>query len=175
MISSEEIMTKHPNIVNIADVEPIETSHGNKFAAKRKRLGAITGAEEIGCSWYEIPVGKQAFPHHAHYGNEESFFIISGEGFCRIGEQSVHVKAGDYVSCPKGEDHAHSLKNTGTVPLVYLGISTAHEVDIMVYPDSNKIAMVGAANMHQGLKKAKFSKLIKDQPNVDYYLDEEEA
>lgn len=163
---------KHPQIVNIDDVEVIETNHG-KFANKRKRLGAPAGANELGCSWFEVPPGKQAFPHHAHFGNEEAFFILSGEGELRIGEKTVPVKAGDFVSCPRGEEYAHSLVNTGKEALTYLGISTANSTDIMVYPDSKKIAMAAGGNMHAGLKSARLMKLFKDQPNVDYYLDEE--
>lgn len=166
-------MSKHPQVVNVNDIEAIETKHGQKFAAKRKRLAAASGAQEIGCSWFEVPPGKQAFPHHAHYGNEEAFFVISGEGTCRLGQDSFLIKKGDYVSCPRGEEYAHSITNTGTEPLIYLGISTANSTDIMVYPDSKKIAIAGNANMHAGLKSARLMKLFKDQPNVDYYLDEE--
>lgn len=166
-------MARHPNIINISEVETIDVVHGNRFAAKRKRLAAAVGASEIGCSWYEIPPGKQAFPHHAHYNNEEAFLIISGEGVCRIGPESIPVQSGDYISCLKGSDHAHSLKNTGAVPLIYISISTAHETDVMVYPDSKKVAIVGGANMHEGLRKAQFSRIFKDQDSVDYYLDEQ--
>ncbi|WP_413559213.1 cupin domain-containing protein [Bdellovibrio sp. HCB209] len=164
---------RHSQVVNIDEVDAVESSHGNKFANKRKRLGALSGSQEIGCSWYEVPPGKQAFPHHAHYGNEESFFIISGSGQCRIGNETVAVRAGDFVSFPRGEDYSHSLFNNGFEPLVYLGVSTANQTDIMVYPDSKKIAIAGGANMHAGLKAAKLHKMFKDQPNVDYYLDEE--
>lgn len=166
-------MKKHPHIVNINDLESVTSSHGQKFESKRKRLSAAAGGKELGCSIYEIPPGKQAFPHHAHLGNEESFYIVSGRGECRIGDEKFEVSAGSYVACPAGEENAHSLRNIGAEPLVYLGISTSNETDIMLYPDSKKIAIAGGANMQQGLKTAKYYKVIKDQPSVEYYLDEE--
>lgn len=44
---------------------------------------------------------------------------------------------------------------------------------ICLITDSNKFAVAGGADMHKGLKSAAFGKLLKDQPSVDYYLDEE--
>lgn len=161
------------HIKNLSEIDAVENSHGQSFASSRKRLAAATGAQQIGCSWYEIPPGKKAFPHHYHFGNEEAFYILSGTGEVRLGDQRYTVSAGDYIACPVGPECAHSLKNTGTEPLRYLGISTANATDVMIYPDSQKVAMVGGADMHKGLKSAPFSKLLKDQPSVDYYLDEE--
>lgn len=166
-------MSRHPHIVNAKDLETIHNQHNQKFESKRKRLSAAAGGKEIGCSVYEIPPDKQAFPHHAHFGNEEAFYIISGRGECRIGDSKYEVGAGDYVACPAGEENAHSLKNIGAEPLVYLGISTSNSTDIMIYPDSKKIAIAAGANMQQGLKTAKYYKVMKDQPSVEYYLDEE--
>lgn len=166
-------MKRHSHVTNINEVEGMNLSHGNKFAAVRKRLGASSGARDLGCSWYEVPPGKQAFPHHAHFGNEEAFFILSGEGVCRIGTEEVKVRAGDFISCPRGPDFAHSLRNTSDVPLTYLGFSTANDTDIVTYPDSQKIGLMGGANMQEGLRSARLVKIFKDQPNVDYYQDEE--
>lgn len=166
-------MKKHPHIINVKDAEPLTVAKGEKFSFTRHRLSSSAGSKDIGCSWYEIPPGKQAFPHHAHLGNEEAFFILSGEGECRIGNERFAVKSGDYVACPAGEENAHSLVNTGTTPLTYLGISTTNHIDITVYPDSKKYGFVAGADVQKGLMSAKFLKLWKEQDNVDYYLDEE--
>jgi uncharacterized cupin superfamily protein len=160
------------SIRNLDEIEAVSTATGEKFALTRKRLAAPTGGKEIGCSWFEVPPGKTAFPHHAHFGNEEAFFILSGKGICRIGDERFEVSAGDYIACPAGEETSHSLQNTGEENLRYLGISTAHGTDVIVYPDSQKIAVIGGADMHKGLKSAPLSKMFKDPVNVDYYLDE---
>jgi len=151
----------------------MDFSHGARFGGLRKRLAAGSGSKEIGCSWFELPPGRQNFPRHYHFGNEEAFFILSGTGTLRIGEEAIPIGAGDYIACPPGEASAHAILNTGTEPLSYLGISTAHGTDVVVYADSHKYSAVGGADMHKGLKAAPFFKTVKDQPDVDYFLDEE--
>lgn len=160
-------------IKNLSEIEASHSSSGTRFASTRKRLSGPAGGKDIGCSWYEIPPGKSAFPHHAHFGNEEAFFILSGQGSCRMGDETFAISAGDYIACPAAAEHAHSLHNSGQDPLVYIGISTAHATDVILYPDSKKLAVIGGADMHKGLKAAALYKMFKDQPDVDYYLDEE--
>lgn len=164
---------RHAQVVNLDEIDPLKQEHGSRFALVRKRLGAAAGGQELGASWFEVPPGKQAFPHHAHFNNEEAVFVLSGAGELRLGDQRMPIAAGDYLAFPAGAESAHSIINTGTTPLQYLGISTAHRTDICIYPDSRKFAAVGGANMHQGLGSAGFRKLLKDQPDVDYYLDED--
>lgn len=164
---------RHPRVLNLRDVKPMEFMHGAKFGGTRKRLAASTGSKDIGCSWFEIPPGRQNFPHHYHFGNEEAFFVLSGSGTLRLGDQRIPIEAGDYVACPGGAESAHSILNTGTEQLRYLGISTANATDVVVYADSKKFSAVGGADMHKGLRAAPFFKIVKDQPDVDYFLDEE--
>lgn len=46
---------------------------------------------------------------------------------------------GDFVSFPPG-DGAHQLINDGAEPLIYVGMSAPKGVDVVEYPDSNKVA-----------------------------------
>ena len=89
---------KHPNITHLNEVEPRIVEKG-KFGFTGKRLGPGSGAKLLGCSWYEVPVGKTAFPHHYHCANEEGIFILEGTGQARIGQDTVMVEKGDYVAC----------------------------------------------------------------------------
>lgn len=164
---------RHPQVTSLAEVEPVTLSHGEKFGAVRKRLAAASGARELGCSWIEVPPGRQAFPRHYHYGNEEAVFVLSGTGELRLGAQRIPIAGGDYVALPAGGPEGHAIVNTGSAPLQYLGISTAHSTDVVVYPDSGKFSAVGGADMHKGLKAAPFNRLLQDQPGVDYYLGED--
>lgn len=160
---------KHPNITNIREVEPRIGSKGTRFGFTGKRLGAASGAGMIGCSWYEVPPGKTAFPHHYHCANEEGVYILEGTGAARIGADTVAVEAGDYIAYPPGPDHAHSLKNTGTGPLRYLCLSTLLTTEVVGYPDSKKFAAVGCVDPKVGALGAKIKFIIKEQPSVDYY------
>jgi len=164
---------RHPQVRNLRDLKPIELTQGTRFGFVRKRLSTEVGSRELGASWFEVPPGRQNFPRHYHFGNEEAFYVLSGSGTIRLGDASVPIEAGDFIACPAGAESAHAIVNTGTEPLRYLGISTAHSTDVVVYADSKKFSAVGGADMQKGLKAAPFFRTVKDQPDVDYYLDEE--
>lgn len=167
-------MARHPQIKNVSEIEAVSSLYREKFGTFRKRLAAQCGSKQIACSWFELPPGRQAFPHHYHFGNEEAFFVLSGEGEVRMGDEKFPISAGDYIACPVGPESSHSLKNTGVEPLIYLGISTAFGTDIVVYPDSKKFAATGGGDIHKGLQSAPFNKLVYEQPSVGYYAGEDE-
>jgi len=58
------IARRHPQVINLSEVEARNISMGSKFGTATKQLGLPTGACGIGCSWYEVPPGKAAFPRH---------------------------------------------------------------------------------------------------------------
>lgn len=63
-------MREHSNVVNEQDLEWGEQSHGEKFGYRRKQLGSAAGGEKLGCSLYEVPPGRRAWPYHYHLANE---------------------------------------------------------------------------------------------------------
>ena len=142
---------RHPHVVNIADVAARDTSHG-KFASQARRLGAAAGSKKLGCSYFEVPPGKAAFPAHFHAANEEAIFVIDGEGTMRLGDARVPVKAGDYIAMPVGPSTAHQLVNTGAGTLKYLCFSTMSTVEVVGYPDSKKHAATAHASVEGALK-----------------------
>ena len=70
---------RHPQVVNVEEVEPREVTKGTRFAAKMRSLGRNTGAKGLGCTLYEVPPGRSAFPKHAHFANEPSLRAIFGQ------------------------------------------------------------------------------------------------
>ena len=93
---------------------------------------------------FEIPPMKSAFPYHYHHSNEETFFIISGSGILRTPEGERRVSAGDLLFFPANEAGAHKLTNDSkTEKLIYIDFDTSNEIDVTVYPDSDKIAIWG--------------------------------
>nr|WP_276259812.1 cupin domain-containing protein [Haloglomus sp. DT116] len=141
--------------VNAADLEWTETEEGATHF-RRKQLAAAAGGERIGTSLYELPPGARSWPLHYHRGNEEAFFVLAGEGRLRTDEtddaEDGHpVEAGDYVACPADERGAHQLVNTGEAPLRFLAVSTMHEPDVAVYPESGTVGtFVGRAPGGEG-------------------------
>lgn len=126
----------------------------------RKTFVRRSEARQCVVNVFEIPPMKSAFPYHYHRNNEETFYIISGHGILRTPEGERAVHAGDLLFFPATEQGAHQLSNSSAIEnLVYIDFDTANEIDITVYPDSNKIGIWG--------KEINQLYRIKDQ--VDYY------
>lgn len=164
---------RHPKVVNIEEVSPRVEKRGN-FVYSARRLGPEAGGRSLGCSYFELPAGKTAFPNHFHSSVEEALYILEGAGTLRIGTEQTGVRAGDYVAFPAGPDFAHALTNTGAHPLKYLCLSAPADpatLDIIGYPDSKKIAFASGIDPTKGLRGGAWvMKIIKDdQTIVDYY------
>lgn len=158
---------RHPNVVNVNEVEAGSHEKGVRFSCVDRHLGYYTGGKGIGCTWYEVPPGKVAWPYHYHTANEESLYVLEGTGTLRIGKEEVAVGPGDYASFPVGPDHAHQLINTGSTPLRYLCFSTMHLVEVVGYPDSDKIgAMAWKADMSGAVVRSMRKRADGD---VDYW------
>jgi uncharacterized cupin superfamily protein len=139
-------MTAQP-VINLADVPLSDRGNGKTFVLKYGRVGPTLGLSALGCALHVVPPGKKAFPFHRHHVMDELFFIVSGEGQYRWGNDMLPVKAGDLVAAPAGTK-AHQLINTGAGDLRYLGLSSMSSVDIVDYPDSGKIG--AAAGIENG-------------------------
>lgn len=122
-------------VVHSAEVPWVAGQVKGGFATRRKPLGG----EKMPVSLWELPPGKRSFPFHRHLITEEALFVISGKGVVRGDDGEHPIGPGDYVSFPPGGS-AHQLRNDGTEPLVYLGLSAVFGHDIVEYPDSDKIA-----------------------------------
>jgi uncharacterized cupin superfamily protein len=143
-------------IVNIADLNLVETRKGTRFGAKAGRIGGLIGMEELGAQYLVVPPGRSAFPRHNHHGNEELFVILDGNGDYQRGDEIWPIRAGDVIAAPAGGlETAHRITNTGTGDIRYLAISTRHPIDIGEYPDSGKTSAVGGVPPGQGMRSAK--------------------
>jgi uncharacterized cupin superfamily protein len=160
----------HP-ILNIADAPLRDGGNGKKFVFKSARVAPLLGLASLGCSVLVVPPGKRAFPFHRHHVMDELFFIVSGEGEYRHGDETFAVRAGDFVSAPAG-GKPHQIINTGTEDLRYLGISNLSNVDIVEYPDSQKIA-AAAGIKNADFKTATFAGMGRMAPTS--YYDGEDA
>ena len=58
--------------------------------------------------------------YHPHEKETEYYFILSGSGLVNDNGKEVQVKQGDSVITGNGD--SHSIKNTGTVPLVFTAV-----------------------------------------------------
>jgi uncharacterized cupin superfamily protein len=144
MDDSEEPAPEESNpdgrIVAPEDHEWTTTERGDR-EYRRAQLGQAAGSEKLGCSLYEVPPGKKAWPYHFHTGNEEAMYVLSGEATVRTAEGERTVPPGSYAAFPAGEAGAHEVRNDGDEPLRYLAVSTMRDPDVTAYPDSGKIGV----------------------------------
>jgi uncharacterized cupin superfamily protein len=144
-------------------LEEIPASHRcehDGYEYCRKKFVPFGSANHTLVSVYEIPPGKAAYPYHYHHKNEETFYILRGEGTLRTPDGEKKVSAGDLLFFPTGPAGAHKLTNcSATEKLIYLDFDVVHDVDIAVYPDSDKIGIWGK----------EINKLYPQCSAVDYY------
>ena len=129
----------------------------------RRKFVPFGAAKNTHVCVYEIPPGKAAYPYHYHCKTEETFYIISGIGTLRTPEGEKQVSAGELIFFPAGEAGAHKLTNASdTENLVYLDFDVTHELDVAVYPDSDKIGIWGMG----------INQIFPKSADADYYYGE---
>ena len=91
------------------------------------------------------------------------FFIISGTGTLRYGNEVRKIRAGDVICCPiGGPETAHQIVNDSDLELKYLSVSTMMPAEVCEYPDSGKIGAYGG----------EFKHMTRAGDGVDYWVGE---
>src|ERR687890_328740 len=162
-------MREHSNVVNEQDLEWGEHSHEEKIGYRRKQLSSAAGGEKLGCSLYEVPPGRRAWPYHYHLANEEAVYVLEGSGTLRIGGEEISISEGDYVALPARAQAAHQIVNNSGAVLRYLCFSTMVEPDVMIYPDSGKVGIFGGAAPGGPKEKRTFNTFLRSDAEVGYY------
>lgn len=140
-----------------------------RFASKSGAIGARIGAKLLGYNITVVPPGKRAFPKHAHHANEEMFFILSGSGELRHGDETSPLRAGDFIACPPGgPEVAHQILNTGTEELRYLAVSTMIYPEAVEYPDSGKVGVMSRQTRSDGTLRV-LRHITREGDAVDYW------
>jgi uncharacterized cupin superfamily protein len=157
-------------IVNLADLPLHDAGNGKSFQARVGRIAPMLGLTGLGCSLTVVPPGKRAYPFHRHHVFNELFYVLSGTGEVRLDERTLPIRAGDLIANPAGAE-AHQIVNTGEDELRYLAISDMAAVDVIDYPDSNKMGV--AAGVKNGdLSTATYKAFGRVTP-ADYFDGEE--
>ncbi len=113
-------------IINVNVAEVTETMVDN-FPGWRSYRKAITPAMQpregrLGAQVMWVPSGQTACPFHTHQIKDEIFYILSGRGVLRYGENLEEITAGDCISCPASTGVAHRIANPFEEDLVYPAI-----------------------------------------------------
>lgn len=160
-------------MVNVDSLQWSEGRRGDRYEWRRIQLGAAAGGEKLGCSLYEIPPGRRAFPYHSHLANEEAIYVLAGQGTLLLGDRQIPVRSGDYIALPAGEATAHQLINDSAEPLRYLCFSTMIEPDVTVYPDTGKVGLFAGAAPGGPKEKRTVHTYLRTEATVDYWEGEE--
>ena len=132
-------------ILNLDELEFMPWGHGDAYEARIGPISPRIGATKLGYNLTILPPGKAAFPAHAHRVNEEMFFVLEGQGEVRIGDTTHPLRSGDVLACPPGgPETAHRIANTGAEEMKILAVSTSMVPEIVHYPDSDKVGVMGA-------------------------------
>lgn len=128
-------------VVNLDEAPEIDDVHGEHWGSVYKIMtpSMRDRGGSLGVNWNRVPHGRTVCPFHGHQREDEVFFILSGRGVLRYGDQLMELRAGDCVSCPAGTGIAHQIANPLEEDLTYLAIGPHDPDEIGFYPDSGKI------------------------------------
>lgn len=116
---------------------PIAHPLNAKSEVHLRRLAETIGLQRCIVTMARIPPGKESFVYHAHKGDEEWLFIVSGRGRAEIGDQIFDVGPGDFMAFPV-PSIAHHLANPFEEDLVYLMGGERGRVEIGEFPKLGK-------------------------------------
>jgi len=93
----------------------------------------------LGMVMNRLPPGNVGCPFHWHTHEDEIFYVVSGRGMLRYGEELQEIGPGDCVSCPAGTMTAHQIANPFEEDLMYLAAGRYDPHEVCGYPDTGKI------------------------------------
>lgn len=156
--------------IDETDVEWTDIEHG-ETTFRRRQLGAADGGERLGCSLYELPPGKRAWPYHYHTSNEEAMYVLSGTGTLRLDGERHPLSPGEYVAFPVGEQSAHQVVNDAEEPLRYLVVSTMDDPDVVGYPDAETVGVYAGSPPGGDEDERILSGFFRHEDRVDFWED----
>lgn len=105
-----------------------------------RSLADAAGLERTSVRVGRIPPGRESFVYHAHEGDEEYLYILSGRGKIEIDETQHEIGPGDFVGFPT-PSVAHHLVNPFDEELVYLMGGERTGLDVAHFPRLGKKAV----------------------------------
>ena len=123
----------------IAEMAGLHKTHFLNPNAVRvnKSLGDRAGLTGLGFHLIEVAPGHDTTEPHVHYHEDECVYVLEGHATAYIGEAEHAIGPGDFLGYPKG-GLAHSIRNTGTVPLRCIVVGQRLAQDVADYPRLKK-------------------------------------
>jgi uncharacterized cupin superfamily protein len=112
------------------------------FQTGYDRIGPKIGGSQMGATIYEMPPGQALCPYHYEYPEEEWLIVLEGTATVRHPGGEDQFEPGTVIAFQQGPEGAHQIKNTGSEGnLRVIMISTLADLNVAVYPDSDKIGV----------------------------------
>ena len=122
------------------------------------RLASVVNSRNLIFDLRLLNPGQFSFPYHFHRNAEELMMVISGSMTMRSPDGFEIIGKGDIVFIETGETGAHQFFNHSTEPCTYLDIRTLIGIDIVEYPDSDKINVMPAYETYEKKSKVNYFK-----------------
>ncbi|MGI9449783.1 MAG: cupin domain-containing protein [Geminicoccaceae bacterium] len=161
-----------PLIVHSDEVKEIERIIGAHWGGTYKPLTPTMQPKggHLGVNLVRVPSGRSACPFHAHQREDEVFYVLSGRGVFRYGDNLREIGPGDCIACPAGTGIAHQLANPFEDDLTYLAIGPHDPDEVCVYPDNGKV-MVRSLKRIGYLETVDYMEGEPDKPKIFDLLD----
>ncbi len=129
------------HVINSERAPIIQRMIGERWGASYRILTPSMRPKggSLGVNWICVPPGRASLPFHTHRREDEVFYVLSGRGMLRYGDDLREIGAGDCISCPAGTQAAHQIANPFDEDLIYLAIGTHDAHEVCTYPDSGKV------------------------------------
>jgi uncharacterized cupin superfamily protein len=147
-------------VFNLLDGELPPARHardGHRYL--QRGLGAELGAKLASWSVYELAPGQAAGAYHYELNREEWLLVVDGKVTLRTPAGERVLRPGDVACFLPGPDGAHAMRNDTDAPARFAMPSTVPVAWSIVYPDSDRIAVIGPG----------FKRLMKLSEDVPYW------
>ena len=120
------------------------------------RLAELVGSRDFQFDIRSLDPDRFSFPYHFHRNAEELFFIVSGKAMLRTPDDFTEVNKDDLVFFERGPSGAHQLYNHGDAPCVYLDLRSTVGIDVVEYPDSNKVNILPYLEVYEASSRVNY-------------------
>lgn len=121
-----------PTIRNLADL-PLEEGREGQLAYATRDLRRM-GSDKLVLAQDQMPPNTHNTELHFHSAREEAWFVRSGNGIARLGEEAHPLGAGSFWLCPENTGVGHRIE-VGPDGMQLVTMGDLIPGDVCVYPE----------------------------------------
>lgn len=104
----------------------VTLANAARFSDEKMQKVGLFETDRLFCDLYCLKPG-QAQKLHRHAGSDKIYYVLSGRGIVRVGEEERELTAGQAVLAPSGTEHGVTGAAGGPlVLLVFMAPKPAH-------------------------------------------------